>query len=238
MWAEAVYWVQSTWDEVQYTLIDTFDALGFTWNGTVGDMGVTWADYCAQTKSMWAEVIEWIGETWNWLQTKATEGFATAFAYAQGLDAEATRQAARETIGAYQRGEWTPTSAVPREQRERRERAREARIEEAAVDVADATTRWRDALAGAREAREQVERSARERPERPGQPGVPDFTGAAKGGMTVGTFSKWALGGLGMGGNAAERTAKATELTAAGVDKMFRELIRQGQSNERSVFSE
>ena len=65
------------------------------------------------------------------------------------------------------------------------------------------------------------------------------FEGASKpSGFTAGTFSKFALGGLGMGGGPAERTAKATELTAREVQKVVRELIRQGQSVERAVFSE
>jgi TP901 family phage tail tape measure protein len=58
--------------------------------------------------------------------------------------------------------------------------------------------------------------------------------GATKGGFTVGTFSKWALGGLGMGGNAAEQTAKNTFETT----KLIRELIRQGHAVKQSVFSE
>ena len=232
VWAEAVYWVQSTWDEIHYTLLDTFDALGFTWNGTVGDMGVTWAGYCAQAKILWQDVIEYLGKSWDWLQTKVTEAFATMFAYAQGLDPAFTREAARQTIAAYQRGEWKPPSAVPHEQRERRERARDESLAAVDTDLTEAMKRWKDALAGAREARERVERERLERPERPERPGAPDFAGAvAEGGMTVGTFSKWALGGLGMGGSAVEQTAKNTFETA----KLIRELIRQGKNVERAV---
>ena len=237
MWAEAVYWVQSTWDEIQYTLLDTFDALGFTWNDTVGDMGVTWAGYCAQTKIMWQSVVEYLGQTWDWLQTKATEAFATAFAYAQGLDAAATREAARETIAAYQRGEGKPPSPVPREQRERRERARDDRLATVDTDLSEARKRWRDVLAEAREARERVERGRPAEITRPDRPAFEDFAGAdKKTGMTVGTFSKWALGGLGMGGGPAERTAKATEQTSQKMDKVIRQLQQQGAAVQLAVF--
>ncbi|MDY0169426.1 MAG: phage tail tape measure protein [Thermoguttaceae bacterium] len=198
-WAEVKHRIMSVWDEVRYFLSDTFSELSGLWTGTTADMNTTWGAFVSGLKSTFTTFMEWFKTAWNWVQTKATEGFATVFAYAAGVDAELTRQAGRETIAAYQRGEWKPPSSVPRAVREERAATRDREVGAAASKLADAQKQWEEALAKAREARTAAEASAAAGPTVPAFDAWDPMDFGKRAASIQGTFSAAAAQAMGRG---------------------------------------
>lgn len=208
-WADVQHWIMSQWDEVRYFLADTFSELSGLWTDTTGEMNSQWSSFCADLKSAFATLVEWFKSAWNWVQKKATEGIATVFAYAQGHDPTQVRQAARETIGAYQRGEWKPASGVPRAAREAREATRRSQIEAASTDLAEAQSAFEAALAAARESRLAAEAKQEEAEKAAETPAFDPEEFGKRSTSVRGTFSAAAVAGLGSQ-NDAKKTAENT----------------------------
>jgi hypothetical protein len=214
-WQTGIAFLEGTWEGFK----------GF-WNDAVIGLAMIFTNATAKIKTLWAEMIGWMEKKWNafkisgFTETLAS-WFAPIFAKLQGVSVEDTQKALQEDFSRARTAQpqkdadidaatKAKTDEIEKERKGtedelakdklRADKDRQGRIDAAQGDVAAARKELDDAVAKAREARD----NAAGGPEMPAYapPGaIPDISNLAGAKASVlGTFSGYALGGLGGAG--------------------------------------
>jgi TP901 family phage tail tape measure protein len=217
-WVTGVNWLKGQWEEFKQWFRDS-------------GLASVFIDMVAEVKLAWAELLGFLQANDIFPDIRKTE-FGQAVEERNRAMADLLPGGLREDFIRNIR----PKSLAERKQEiEAERRAAHDRItsgkadedrlnreQEAQDELNEAQEEYNDLLADAAKKRDDMLKGGA--PERPGKlPGIPDFEGAIReAGFTVGTFSKFALAGLGMGGGPAERTARNTERMAKDLEWLRR----------------
>lgn len=229
VWAKGVAWIKETWQ-------------GFMiiWSDITTGIASFMIDAVAAIKTAWVEGLAWIENKINAWGASIMQNsvMSKVLSKIYGLTGSSLSPESIQALGRMNEAKGPKTADTASIEEARREQQRNLRQDKrwadeqrgAAIAAAQAEVdavrkEWDAAITEAADKRAAMESGTVPETGKPPETEVPDFAGAvAKGGMTVGTFSKWALGGLGMGGGPAERTAKATEKSAEKLDRIEQRL--------------
>jgi len=248
VWFGLKDWFLKTTNDMLYgaaaMVTNVFYDLQSTWASAVNFWADTLGSFASLFKRTWNEIVGWAAKLWTGLLSMVDPSINVEATNKQidqdtkRRNEEVSRQTLNARLGRAQEGPdiekerqgvlaALALDADKTERTQREAHAKELGDAEAALDAA--RNEWLGAIVEAGQKRRDVETNvppaARQLPET----ALPAVEQAAQKFDVVGTFSALATFGMGVGGSAAERTAKASEETARNTKRILDE-VQSGEA--------